>query len=136
MGPKAIVFLSPAFDFLACIIQRKEPIHVQTLIPEAPVERLNIRNIGRFSGSGEVQGYLMVIGPFIQRFGNKLTAVIYLNTFGEKPAVSRLIHKRLSAWELSAGSTSSHGNGFAPALVFRVPIETLLGCGFKRSNYL
>jgi len=54
-------------------------VQVQTLITEAPVKRLNVGIIGGFSGSGEIQCHPVIIGPLVQYFGDKLTAIIDLN---------------------------------------------------------
>ena len=41
--------------------------------PKAAVEGFDKRVIRGFSGSGEVQRHLVLIGPFVERFGDELT---------------------------------------------------------------
>ena len=59
MWSEAVVIILERFDFLLRIVQREEPIHVQTLISEASIERLDKRIIGWFSRSGEAPHSLL-----------------------------------------------------------------------------
>lgn len=60
-------------------------MQVQALIPEAAVERVNVRIIRRFAGSGKVQRHIVVVGPVVERFTDKLAPVINLNTLRSLP---------------------------------------------------
>jgi hypothetical protein len=54
-------------------------MHVQALVAEAAVKRLNIRVVSRFAWAGEVQRDMLVVGPAVERFADKLTAIIDLD---------------------------------------------------------
>ena len=54
-------------------------MQVQTLVSEAPVERLNVGIISRFARSGEVERYSILVGPVIKRFADELASIVYLN---------------------------------------------------------
>ena len=79
MRSEGVIFGPPSLNLPASILQRKEPVQVQTFIPKAPVERLNIWVVSRFSGPGEVQGHPVVVGPLVQCLGDKLTAIVDLD---------------------------------------------------------
>jgi hypothetical protein len=80
MGPEDIIFLPPSLYFLLRILQRQEPMSIQTFIPVAAVEGFNKGIIGRFSRSGEVQRHLVVIGSSVECLGDDFTAVVYFDT--------------------------------------------------------
>jgi len=63
MGPEAVVIVSPFFDFPSDIVKGAEPVGRQALIPELPIERFNIRVIGRLARSRELQNALVLICP-------------------------------------------------------------------------
>ena len=80
MGSILIILHPPGFYFLFRIVQGQEPVRVQTFIPKAAVEGFDKRVIRGFSWSGEVQRHPVLVGPFVERFGDELTPVIHLNT--------------------------------------------------------
>ena len=80
MRSEAVVFLALVLYFLLRIGQRQKPVHVQALVAEAAVKRFNVRIIGQFSGPGEVQRDVLVVGPAVERFADKLASIIDLNT--------------------------------------------------------
>lgn len=55
---------------------------VEALVPEASIERLNIRIIRRFPGSGKDKFNILPIGAPVHVFGYELGAVIHLYLFG------------------------------------------------------
>jgi hypothetical protein len=81
---EAIVFLTPVLDFLLRIGQRQKPVHVQALVAKATVKRFNVRIICRFAWAGEVERDVLVIGPTVQGFADKLAAIIDLDALGHQ----------------------------------------------------
>jgi len=59
--------LSPALYFVSGVLQRQEPIHAQAFVPEAAVERLELRIIRRRAGPGIVQLDLVEVRLGVQR---------------------------------------------------------------------
>ncbi len=49
-----IIVLSPRLDLRRRVLQRREPVHVQTLVAEATIEALDGRVVGRFAATAEV----------------------------------------------------------------------------------
>lgn len=76
VGTLGIVMPAPGLDLLAGILQREEPAFVETFRPQAGVEGLDQRVVGRFAGPAEVQSYLVQIGPLIEGLGREFGAVI------------------------------------------------------------
>jgi hypothetical protein len=48
---EAVVIVLERLDLFLRVVERKEPVDVQTLVPKAAVERLDERVVSRFSGS-------------------------------------------------------------------------------------
>ena len=80
---EAVVIVLERLDLFLRAVERKEPIHIQTLITKAAVERLDERIIRRFSGPREVQRHFILVGPLVQRFGDELAAVVDLDALGD-----------------------------------------------------
>jgi hypothetical protein len=76
-----MVFLAPLLNLLLHIRQRQEElVHVQVLIAEAAIKRFNVQIFGRFTKPREVECDVLVVGPSVERFADKLAAIIHLNT--------------------------------------------------------
>ena len=71
-----IVVLSPAFDLRRRILQRLKPVRVQALVPEAAIEGLNGRVVGRLAAPTEVQNHPVRVRPEIHRRTDELCAVV------------------------------------------------------------
>ena len=63
-----IVVLSPGFDLFSGIFERHEPVGVEALVPETPIEGFDEGVIGRFPRAREVQCYPILIRPLIERY--------------------------------------------------------------------
>lgn len=85
MRSEAVIFGPPSLNLLLRIFQREKPVQVQTFIPKATVERLNMRVIRGFARPGEVQRNPVIVGSLVNDFGNKLTAIIDLNSLWQLP---------------------------------------------------
>ena len=62
-----VIVLAPSSDLAPGVVKRKEPVGVQALIPQTPVEGLDQGIAGRLAWPAEVKRDLMQIGPLIQR---------------------------------------------------------------------
>ena len=71
-----IVIDPPRFDLLACILDRFELHHVQALIAQPPIERLDMPVFSGFSGMDEVELHASPTCPFLEHFRCELRAVI------------------------------------------------------------
>jgi hypothetical protein len=49
-----VIVLAPSFDLAPGVVTRKEPVGVQTFVPQPSVERFNQRVVGRFPWPTEV----------------------------------------------------------------------------------
>jgi hypothetical protein len=76
---EAIVLLAPVLNLLLRIRQPQEPMYVQALLAEAVVKRFNVRIIGWFARTVKVERHVLVIGPAVERFADKLPAIIHLD---------------------------------------------------------
>lgn len=61
------------------VFERQEPVRVQALRAEFPVERFDERIVRRLPGSGEVERHVVLICPQIEIAGDELQASIDAN---------------------------------------------------------
>lgn len=87
MWPETIVFLAPVLGFIPCVVQRWEPVYIQALVAETAIKRFNVRAICWFTRPREIQHYVLVVGPAVERLADKLAAIIDLDALGH-PAQS------------------------------------------------
>ena len=71
-----VVVSTPSLQFFPGIVKAEEPMGVQTLGPQAPVEGLDEGVVSRFARPGEIQDDIVGIGPQIQIPGDKFRALI------------------------------------------------------------
>ena len=76
MGSVPIVIDPPCFDLAACILERYELRDVQTLIAQSSIERLYVPVLCGFSGMDKIKFHTTPVGPFLERLGGELGAVI------------------------------------------------------------
>ena len=67
MRTELVVVPSPALYFVSGVLQRPEPVHVQTFVPEAAVEGFDVRVVCRRTGSGIIELDLIEVRPSVQR---------------------------------------------------------------------
>ena len=67
MRPEFVEIHLPTFNLVTSIVQRQEPVHVQILIPQAAVKRLDQDMIRGFAWPRGVQGDALSACPLIQR---------------------------------------------------------------------
>ena len=77
MWPALIVVQSPGFDLGLRVGDRRELVHVQTLVPEPPIERLDKRVFDGLAGADEVELHAAAIRPVFERPRLELGAVIH-----------------------------------------------------------
>ena len=59
-------------------------MHIQAIVAEAAVERLNVRIIGWFTQPREIQRHVLVVSPSVKCFADKIAAVIDLDMLGHQ----------------------------------------------------
>jgi len=74
--PILVVVSAPLLQLFARICKRQEPMGVQTLRSEAPIEGLDVGVIRRLAGPGEVQRHAVDVGPQIQVPADKLGPLV------------------------------------------------------------
>ena len=72
MRPILVVVSAPLLQLFAGICKRQEPVCVQALRPEPPVERFDVGIVCRLAGPGEVQRDVVGIGPQVQVAADEL----------------------------------------------------------------
>src|SRR5690606_30878747 len=76
VGSFLIVMPTPGLDFLPCVVQTHEPVLVQALGPQPPVERLDEPVVRGLSTPAEVQPDMVQVCPLIQHPAGKLAPVV------------------------------------------------------------
>jgi len=71
-----VVVDPPVFDDLPRLADACEPVLIQTLIPEPPIETLDVGILGRLAWVDEVQLHAVVICPGIKRAPSQFGAII------------------------------------------------------------
>src|SRR5262249_42749354 len=70
------VVTAPDFDLPSGVVERDELMHVQALVAQASVERLDESVLYGFAGPDEVELDAALIRPVLERSGGELRAVI------------------------------------------------------------
>ena len=85
MRALCIVIDPPVFDDLPRFTDAGEPLQVQALFPEAPVETLDVCILGRLAGVDEVELDAFVVGPSLERAAAQFRAIINDQDVGVSP---------------------------------------------------
>ena len=78
-----IVVPSPGIDLGLRVLDRCEPVHVETLLPKPTIERFDRRVVGRFAAPTEVERDAVRVGPQIHRRTDELRAVVAIDPLGQ-----------------------------------------------------
>ena len=84
MGSFHIVMSSLSRDFLLRIVKRQEPVLVQTLGAQLPVECFDQNVIRRLSRPAEVQTHSVEIRPLIESLARKLAPIVHTDLGRER----------------------------------------------------
>ena len=84
--PTLTIFLSPRFYLRFCILQCREPVNIQALVPQSSVEGFDVRIVRWFTGAGELHRHLVLIRPKIHQSTLELAAVVTKDPFGRVSA--------------------------------------------------
>lgn len=76
MRPVFVVVSAPVGDDLFCMWWISEPVFIQTLVPELPVEAFVIRILRGLAGLDQAQFNTFLIRSLIKRFAGKFRALI------------------------------------------------------------
>ena len=86
VGSRPIVVLSPRLNDPSGIGEAEEPVLVQALVSESPVEALDHRVLDGLAWLDEVEVYLLGVGPLIERAAGQLRPVVE-HQFGRHAAL-------------------------------------------------
>src|SRR5215216_1938683 len=89
-----IVVPPKRIDLLLRVLERREPVHVQTLLSEPTVEGFDRGVVGRFAATTEVQDDAVGVRPEVHRGTDELRSVV---------AVNALRHSSLETQALERG---------------------------------
>ena len=92
-----IIVLAPSFDLAPGVVKRQEPVGVQTLVSQSPVEGLYHGIVGGHARPAEVECDLIEIVP-TERVGTNGIEYIFKHALWVFPRVMS-VHTR-SAWHL------------------------------------
>ena len=76
VGPFMVVVIPPGCPLASCVIQRREPLHVQGFVPQPPVETLDEPLLHRTSRPEEDQLHTLLHRPDFQRPSRELRPVV------------------------------------------------------------
>ena len=71
-----IVIPSKRIDLLLRVLDRREPVHVQTFFTESPIERFDRRVVGRLAAPAEIEDDAVAVCPEIHRGADELGPVV------------------------------------------------------------
>jgi hypothetical protein len=86
-----IVFLLPALDAGSGLRQTGEPVQIETLIAELPVEALQVAVLRGLTWVDEIQGDTVRIRPGIQELPSELGAIVDRDLLGRANLGDELI---------------------------------------------
>ncbi len=66
MGSYFVVLPPPILQFPPGVVERQEPVRIQALRPQAPLERLDERVVGRLPGATEIERDVVLVGPQVE----------------------------------------------------------------------
>ena len=78
-----IVVPSPGIDLGLRVLDRYEPVHVETLLPKPTIKRFDRRVVGRLAAPTEVERDAVRVGPQIHRRTDELRAVVAIDPLGQ-----------------------------------------------------
>jgi hypothetical protein len=71
-----VLVLPPGLQSLPRLVQRSKLVHVQALVTQPTVERLDVCVLGRLAGPDEVELYAPQLTPLVQHFGREFRSVV------------------------------------------------------------
>lgn len=83
MWSLGIVFVLPSQEFCLCVLQREEPVLVQTLLPEPRVEGFDQGIVRWPARPTEVKFNMVPVGPSVKIFRDELGSIVHLDPFRE-----------------------------------------------------
>lgn len=77
MGPDRVVVLAPRLHDGLSLGDAVEPVLVQALVPERPVETFDVGVLHRLAGLDEMQAHAALIGPGVQGLPGELRPIVH-----------------------------------------------------------
>lgn len=102
-----IVVPPKGIDLLLRVLERREPVHVQTVFAKPSVERLDHRVVRRLAPATEVEDHAVGIRPEIHRGTDELRAVVAVDPLGQPPIEPEALECR---GDVLPCERASHGN--------------------------
>lgn len=87
-----VVFTSPVFDLFLGVLKRQKPVDVKALVAKRAVKRFDKGFVGRPTGTREVEGEVMLVGPLVKDPADALASIIGLYPFGDAMTSRKLLH--------------------------------------------
>ena len=107
MGTLFVVVLSPLVNPLLGICHAEEPVLVQTLLPEAAIERFDVCILCGLSWAAEVKLHVVEVSPPVQRLRNELRSIVH----ADRGRLATLLRDRLQNLNhVVAGQTLSNAD--------------------------
>ena len=94
VGSNGIVVLPPRLDDGPRLRQRREPVLIEALIPQPPVETLDIGMLDRLPRIDESQLHVMGVGPGVQGPAGEVRAVVHGDDLWKAPGEGTLVQHR------------------------------------------
>ena len=101
-----VVIPTPGLDLLCGVIQRQEPMLVQTLQTEPGIERLDKRVVRRLARTAEVQLHFVPVRPQVQILRDELRTVVHPDR--PRATIQSTLNTGLVALVYAIVSGSSH----------------------------
>jgi hypothetical protein len=79
MRALVIVMLAKLPELVPRILQRREPLHIQTLVSQTAIETLDESVLHRMAWPNKAQLHVIGNGPSLQRTTGKFTAIVHGN---------------------------------------------------------
>src|SRR6185312_13329108 len=111
-----VVIFAPAFDFLPRVFQAREPVRVQTFIPQPPVEAFYICVLRWLARLNVFQANTTLLAPGSQCSTAKLRSLVQHNGFRQSTLLDDSIEHTPHA-QTAQASVDFHGRAFARVIV-------------------
>ena len=90
-----IVVPPKGVNLLLRVLQRREPVHVQTLVSEPAVERFNRGVVGGFAATAEVEDHAVRVRLVVQCRAEELRSIVQNQGVGTGETGRRLLYPRV-----------------------------------------
>lgn len=89
-----IVVPSKRIDLLLGVLERRKPVHVQTLLSEPAIERLDRGIVRRFAPATEVQDHAVGVRPQIHHRADELRPIVAVDPLRQPAREPQALERR------------------------------------------